>query len=221
MGFPKNVAACLVLLAFGCPGHALAVDGDPGPDPRATIDDKAWEALSHRVGAQRPMAGMPHDTQDREVAEELSLLRMARQRSAQPPGPGTVATQAVGKAVQDVAGSRPGPGEARDVPGSGLEVMVGRAVAGDGPRPGDTCSLQRGGSVEVLGEDREMGVLVRYASPGRPQKAEGSPCISGTMAFVEAAALREWPPKGNIEAQDAAMSERVARAADRILATPR
>ena len=208
--------AASLAIALAAPSAAAPAGEMPSaPDPRAAIDDGAWAALTRRVAT--PPGGSPHDAQAREVADGLSLLRMARERSA--PARPAVATAL--STAEQVAPARPlARGDTRDVPGSGLEVMVGRP-AGPGPRAGDTCSLQRGGNVEVMGDDPEMGTLVRYASPTAPAKPEGRPCDPGTMAFVEPAALRDWPPKGDVEAQDKAMSDRVSRAADRILGATR
>ena len=64
---------------------------------------------------------------------------------------------------------------------------------------GDTCSIQKGGKVTVIGIDGDR-VLVRYTSPA---PSIGTPCPSGVLFFVSKDKFQDMTPRySEITAQE-------------------
>ncbi len=221
----------LVLAVAGPTGReALAADVVPsGPVQIPGLDDRAWAAIDSQTPTTR--AATAHDRQPTEVDVDMRLLRMARARSgtsvagesgdvnAMPGDPADLARATmVGHAAagDTLPDGQPAKGVRRDVPRSGFDVMVGRQVQGGVP-VGDTCALQRGGHVEVMGRDKDMGTLVRYVAPIRADRLEGTPCPTGTLAFLDGLAVVYWPGLGEVDAQERAVADLARTATDRIM----
>ncbi|MFZ2193646.1 MAG: hypothetical protein WAV31_05370 [Candidatus Moraniibacteriota bacterium] len=83
-----------------------------------------------------------------------------------------------------------------------VDVMNQEAVARNGSSPlgyGETCGIEMGGTVTVVGIDTDRGVLVRYTAPGNPI---GTPCPSGTLFFITQEVFSEMTGEYNRQLSD-------------------
>lgn len=81
---------------------------------------------------------------------------------------------------------------------------------------GDTCSLLKGGSVEIIGTDSVHGTLVRYSLPAG-ERAAGALCPDGALMFLSAEQVATWPGKGVVTRSMQVEAEHRAEAVERLL----
>ena len=171
---------------------------------------------------------------------DLALVRRIVQGGSEEPSPGPLDGHAgyrdlvghwLDEASKQVVPAELPPGARRDVPSEGYSATVAitfpypvaakapNATASleksaPSPRAGDPCRFGRGGTVEVVGRDPDLGTLVRYAADTSEGQAA---CPNGTYAFMPVRVLSGWPAAGDVAANARAAGERAAAAATRIL----
>lgn len=78
---------------------------------------------------------------------------------------------------------------------------------------GHAC-VRKGGEVTVIGSDPEFGILVDYRAP---KGSGGTNAVSGSVFFVDAAELVEWPARCERSIQ---RNSRLYQAVARLMGTP-
>ncbi len=81
---------------------------------------------------------------------------------------------------------------------------------------GQTCSLLKGGHVEIIGTDSEYGTLVRYSLPAG-ERAAGALCPNGALVFLPPDTVKGWPAYGEVGKNMQAAATRRADVVTRLL----
>lgn len=81
---------------------------------------------------------------------------------------------------------------------------------------GETCSLLKGGQVEIIGTDPEFGVLVRYSLPAG-SRAAGALCHNGALVFLPPETVKSWPTQGEVTRAMSVEADRRVAAVKRLM----
>ena len=81
---------------------------------------------------------------------------------------------------------------------------------------GDTCSLLKGGQVEIIGTDPDFGTLVRYSLPAG-EYAAGALCHNGALVFLPPETVAHWPKQGEVTKAMSVEADRRTAAVRRLM----